>query len=194
MGVLSNLKKLWQNRQEKIEAEKAKIEAKKAEEAALIEELKRLTKKLRNGALPTPMTPDGRIILDKGEEVYLIINNLMYLEDRTSRVNYGGGGASFHVAKGVTLRSMGGTAVPVHNLTVIDRGSLYITDKKVAFIGAKKNVVFPLKKIAACNYGNNELHVASSTKKTPIIVRSVKQSPEAWDYADAVVKSLIAHT
>lgn len=187
MGFFSKIQESLQKKQEEREAQKAA-------EAAALDKIRLATANIRNGsAMPEPMQSDGRIILDKNEKVYLILPGLQYLEERTSRINYGGGGAGFRVAKGVTLRIGGGTAMPVHQLQVVDNGSLYITDKKVMFAGTNKSVVFPIKKIVECNRTKAGLHIASSTKKTPIIVVNNGNHPEAWDYADASLKALIAH-
>lgn len=185
MGIFSFITDALKKRKEAEEARKAAIVAER-------EKWRARAFNLRNGTLPEPMQPDGRIILENGEQVYMRITGISYLEERTSRVNYGGGGASFHVAKGVTIRSGGGTAVPVRQLQIVDSGSIYITNKKVVFIGGRKNIVFPTKKIVACSYGPKELHIASSTKITPIIVTAKNLYPEVWECADATIKALVA--
>ncbi len=187
MGILSKIQESFGKSQEERDTQKD------AESIAL-ERLRQGTQNIRNGiAMPEPMQPDGRLILEQGENVYLILPGMSYLEERTKRVNYGGAGASVRVVKGVSIRAGGGTAVPVRNIEVVDNGTLYITNKNVTFIGAKNNMVLPLKKIISCDCNPNELHIASSTKKTPLILRSIKPHPEVMDYADASIKSLIAH-
>lgn len=189
MSILSNLVNDLKKKQEKDMAEKSA-------EAAQIELCRQMIHDIRyNGVTPTPMQLDGKItieiILEKDEKIYFILPGLLYLEACTSSANFNGS-VRFNVAGSVTIGA-GGTPKQTNKLEIVDTGSLYITNKKVVFLGSKKNVVIPIKRIVACNYSSNGLYIASSIKDTPLIVRESKPHPFVWDGVDAVLKVLITH-
>jgi hypothetical protein len=107
--------------------------------------LKRLTS-IKDGKLPS-LTTD--ILLKKGEVCHYEIPSDL-IEER-SRTKYVGGtqGVSFRIAKGVYYRVGGfkGERIVDTFKQITDNGTLYITNKRIIFLGAKKNVTYPLDKI-----------------------------------------------
>lgn len=95
---------------------------------------------------PSPM------IMKKGETVTIVMNNISFMESRSVRQTIGGyGGPSFRVAKGVSFRFGGVSARSVSHeeLKKIDRGSLVLTNKRLAFLGSMRTINIDLRKIVA---------------------------------------------
>lgn len=92
-------------------------------------------------------TPD--ILLKEGEHCHYEIPCDL-IEER-SRTKYVGGtqGVSFRITKGVYYRVGGfkGERIVDTFKETTDSGTLYITNKRVIFVGAKKNVTYTLNKI-----------------------------------------------
>lgn len=89
-------------------------------------------------------------ILLKANEICHFATPVQLMEELTKTRYVGGSsGVSFRVAKGVTLRSgsFRGQAVKESYKKVTDGGTLYVTNKKVLFVGAGKNVSYPMSKI-----------------------------------------------
>lgn len=101
---------------------------------------------IRKGILPQ-LTTD--IILKRGEVChYEVICGL--IEERT-KTRYEGksNGISIRLTKGVYYRigkNKGEKIIDTYS-TVTDKGYLYITNKRVIFVGGKKNVTYPINKI-----------------------------------------------
>lgn len=107
--------------------------------------LKRLTS-IKDGNLPVL---NADILMKKGEQCHYEISSEL-IEEKT-RTRYVGGtqGVSFRIMKGVSYRVGGfkGERVVDTFQKVTDVGTLYITNKKIVFVGARKNVTYPLNKI-----------------------------------------------
>jgi hypothetical protein len=106
----------------------------------------RMLTELSKGTLPVLKTN----ILLKQNEVCHFATPAQLLEELT-RTHYVGGssGVGFRVAKGVTFRtgSFRGSPIKESFPKITDSGTLYVTNKKVLFVGTKKNVSYPIKKI-----------------------------------------------
>lgn len=107
-----------------------------------LERLRRFTA-LKDGRLPVL---HADILLKKGETCHFEVP--CELMEEVTRTRYTGGsqGVSFRIAKGVYYRVGGFQGKPVRETynEVTDRGTLYITNKRIIFVGAKKNVTYPL--------------------------------------------------
>ncbi len=112
---------------------------------AQLERLKRFTA-IKNGQLPVL---EADILLRKGELCHF--EAPCELVEEVTRTRYVGGsqGVSIRIAKGVYYRVGGFKGQPVEEThkQVTDRGTLYITNKRIIFVGAKKNVTYPLNSI-----------------------------------------------
>jgi hypothetical protein len=101
--------------------------------------------------------PDLKVdILLKKNEICHFVTSAQLMEEKTKTRYVGGSqGVSFRVAKGVTFRSgsFRGRAIKETNKEVTDTGILYVTNKRVLFVGNKKNVSYPINKILdICKY------------------------------------------
>src|SRR5690606_2881585 len=102
---------------------------------------------IENGELPT-IIPD--INIQKSESLYFK-TSVKWLEQRrvTKRINYGGPTARIKIAKGVYYRmgSIGVQKVSEDVWQTIDSGQLYLTNKRLIFMGEKGNKIIQLNKI-----------------------------------------------
>lgn len=92
---------------------------------------------------PTAMEERPPIQPRKGERVFLVLDGAILVEPRRQRGQYQAGtaGVSFRVMKGVTFRTGGirGSYTPGPEVaTVIDQGSITITNQRVVFQGDKQ--------------------------------------------------------
>jgi len=101
---------------------------------------------LAQGILPTIQV---NILLKGGEVCHFAIPAQLLEELSKTRYVGSSSGVSFRVAKGVTFRtgSFRGTPIRESYQKVTDTGILYVTNKKVIFVGQKKNATYPLNKI-----------------------------------------------
>lgn len=115
--------------------------------------------KINSGAIKVKVirakTP---IILQGNEEALCVLPDIYLLELRAVRVNRGGyGGASFRVAKGVSIHlgQYGSRGESHPEMRQIDRGTLVITNKRFIYCGAVKTVDIALNKILQIDPGDD---------------------------------------
>jgi hypothetical protein len=119
--------------------------------------------------LPLPTIQPG-IIIQKSEQCYFQISNVNWYELRSirQRVSYSGYSTSFRVAKGFYLRS--GSYSPrsysVDQMTLIDSGTVYLTNKRIIFTGSKKNLNIRLEKILNITPYSDGLEIDKETGKS----------------------------
>lgn len=127
--------------------------------------LKRLSA-IQDGKLPIL---DADILLRKKEVChYEIPTSLIEEKSRTKFVG-GSQGVSIRIAKGVSYRVggfKGERIVETFNETT-DSGSLYITNKRVIFVGGKKNVTYPINKIINISKYSDAIHFQKENEKKP---------------------------
>jgi hypothetical protein len=90
------------------------------------------------------------VILKKNEEALCVLPSIYLCETRAVRVNKGGyGGASFRVAKGVSvhLGQYGGRSESHPEMRRVDEGTLVVTNKRFIYCGRIKTVQVDLRKI-----------------------------------------------
>jgi hypothetical protein len=122
---------------------------------------------IENGQ-PRPMSVD--IALQKGEEAYFMTAaRWAELRTKTVQVSYSGPTASIRIMKGVRWRV--GTITPhritEEQFTVLDSGRLYITNKRVIFRGAKRNVALPLKALLGIRVFADGIQLEKATGRSP---------------------------
>ena len=113
-------------------------------------------------------TVSSPAILKKNEEAYLSLPNITLSEPRAVRVSKSAGtGASFRVAKGMTVHSGGGQSRSVSHdeIMAIDKGTFVITNKRIIFVGSKKSVNIDLKKILAINIFKDGISIQRENKQ-----------------------------
>lgn len=110
------------------------------------------------------------IILSRNEFCYFV-NNADIFETRkiTKRVSYGGPTMRVKIAKGIYYRAgdLGVKAQSEEKLTFIDSGKLYITNKRLLFVGSKQNKPVYLNKILDYRVYDNGLEVSKDSGKSP---------------------------
>lgn len=95
--------------------------------------------RIENGELPAIPVP---INLQKNETCHATANASWHeMRTRTERINYGGPVASIRICKGLRYRvgSVQVQRITRDEMVELDRGLLYITNKRVIFHGTKKN-------------------------------------------------------
>jgi hypothetical protein len=142
---------------------------------------------LENLELPT-IQPD--IALQKSESCYFQISNVNWYELRkvTQRVSYSGYSTSFKVAKGFYLRS--GSYAPrsysTDQMTLIDRGTVYLTNKRLIFTGNKKNSNIRLEKVLNIQPYTDGVEIGKETGKSPTL-----QVPDRADIFCMILERLL---
>lgn len=124
---------------------------------------------IENGELPTKQVD---INLQKSEQCFFTIN-ADWLENRTvtQRINYGGVGYRVKIMKGVYYRA---GSVKVQRITseqqqVIDRGNVYVTNKRIIFVGTKKNSNIQLSKVLSVTPYSDGVGIEKDSGKSPIL-------------------------
>jgi hypothetical protein len=129
----------------------------------------RLYWQIENGFLPI-LTSD--IIIQKVETLHFR-SNIDWLEQRrvTKQINYWGPVARIKIMKGVYYRigSIGGQRVSEDNWQMIDSGVLYLTNKRLIFMGQKGNKTIPINKILDFKPFKNGIDIQKDSGKSPFL-------------------------
>lgn len=111
------------------------------------------------------------INLQKSEQCYYT-SRIDWLENRTvtQRINYGGPSYRVKIMKGVYYRA---GSVKVQRMTseqllLIDSGTIYITNKRLIFLGSKKNTNIPIAKILSVTPYSDGVGIEKDSGKSPI--------------------------
>jgi hypothetical protein len=120
-----------------------------------------------NGNIPTIITD---ISLQKNEVCYFL-TDIDWLEQRTvtTRVNYSGPSFRIKITKGISYRvgSITPQRVTEDVWKTIDSGKLYLTNKRVIFIGEKGNKTITINKILDFNVYTNGIEIQKDSGKSP---------------------------
>jgi hypothetical protein len=124
---------------------------------------------IENGELPTKQVD---INLQKSEQCYFTIY-ADWLENRTvtQRINYGGVGYRVKIMKGVYYRagSVKVQRITSEQLLLIDTGKVYITNKRIIFVGNKKNSNIQLNKVLSVSPYIDGVGIEKDSGKSPIL-------------------------
>jgi hypothetical protein len=124
---------------------------------------------IENGQLPAVTVP---IVLQRGEICHAVADAVwMEMRTRTERVNYGGPVMSVRICKGVRYRvgSVRVQRITRDELTPIDQGRLYVTNKRIIFDGAKKNTAIRYSSLIAFEPFGDGVVLEKATGKSPHI-------------------------
>lgn len=124
---------------------------------------------LENSALPELMSD---INLQKNEILHFHTEINWYEQRRvTKRINYGGPIARIKIAKGIYYRlgSVGVQPVSEDVLQMIDSGKLYLTNKRVIFMGARGNKTININKILDFLPYKNGVDLQKDSGKSPFL-------------------------
>ena len=94
------------------------------------------------------------IILAHGEVALWCYNNVTMYQEKVQREYVGRtGGFSFRLVKGITYRTGGFKGHPVETsyMENMGRGSLYVTNRNIIFMGAQRSIKVPYSKIIGIN-------------------------------------------
>jgi len=123
---------------------------------------------IENGELPIRQV---NINLQKNEQCYYS-TSIDWLELRrvTKRVNYSGPTFRVKIAKGFYYRvgSVKPQRITSDELQVIDRGTVYITNKRIIFCGGCKNSTISLGKILSISPYSDGVGIEKDSGKSPI--------------------------
>ncbi len=163
--------KIWKNEQEYNEEIKL---AKELEELEMIE---------KTGELPVVYLIGSKLILKKNEILHLHESPVHLLEERSRSYTYKSQSMGFRikVAKGVYLTPrVGGGSIKQTETKIekIDTGELYLTSKRLVFIGEKKTVSIPLKKIFAVEQFADAIKIGREGKQKAEYFTT--ESPLKW--------------
>ncbi len=113
-----------------------------------------IIRELLEGKLPQHITINGIIpfVLQKGEAIIWIFNDVRLYEDKTFK-HYEGGysGVSVRIARGVYYRTAAFKGYPVETTesVLLGDGNLFVTNKHIYFSSSGKCLKIPVKKITA---------------------------------------------
>ena len=125
---------------------------------------------IENGELPIYENPP--INIQKSENLYFKAN-VNWQEQRrvTKRINYGGPTVRIKIAKGVYYRmgSISAKSVSEDVWQVIDSGNIYLTNKRLIFMGSRGNKTIRLNKILDITPFKNGVDIQKDTGKSPFL-------------------------
>jgi hypothetical protein len=129
----------------------------------------RLYWQIENGEVPVI---DVDINLQKTEKCYFT-TEIGWHEYRRSikRIRYGGPVARIKITKGLYFRAADYAIKPITNdvLTLIDSGQLFLTNKRLIFMGDKKNSSIKLNKILDFATYRNGVDIKKDSGKSPFL-------------------------
>ncbi|WP_299435730.1 hypothetical protein [uncultured Maribacter sp.] len=125
---------------------------------------------IENGELPIYENPP--INIQKSENLYFMAN-VNWQEQRrvTKRINYGGPTARIKIAKGVYYRmgSISAKSVSEDVWQIIDSGNIYLTNKRLIFMGSRGNKTIRLNKILDITPYKNGVDIQKDAGKSPFL-------------------------
>lgn len=157
-----------ENRMNEI-AHNLNIEIKHSEQTKRDLEKFKLYWQLENGTMPIIISS---INIQKSESLHFQ-TSVKWLEQRTvtKRINYGGPTARIKLAKGVyyNFGSMAANRVTEDVWKIIDSGTLYLTNKRLIFMGSRGNKTIHLRKILDYKPYTNGVDIQKDTGKSPFL-------------------------
>jgi hypothetical protein len=120
-----------------------------------------------------PLTPMEVTINLQGKEKCYAVRNVAWYETRsvTRRINYGGPTARLRIMKGVYWRvgSLAVNRVSEDVNTLIDSGTVYLTNKRVVFMGPKGNKTIRLSRVLDYEVYKNGITLEKDAGKSPFL-------------------------
>lgn len=145
------------------------IELKFEDKSKVLLDRYKLYWQIENSTLPTIKSD---INIQKSENLYFQ-TLVKWLEQRsiTKRINYGGPTARIKITKGVYYRvdSIGVQRVSEDIWQTIDSGQIYLTNKRLIFMGSKGNKTIGLNKILDIKPFSNGIDIQKETGKSPFL-------------------------
>lgn len=113
------------------------------------------------------------ITLQKGEEAHFATSaRWAELRTKTVRVTYSGPTASIRIMKGVRWRvgTINLHRITEDQVTVLDTGMFYITNKRVIFVGRKKNATVRLSTLLGIEVFRDGIQLKKPTGRSPYLL------------------------
>jgi len=138
---------------------------------------------LENGTLPVVHT--DKLILQPDEVCHYYTNaTRLITKNRVIGYSGGSGGASFRIAKGVTLRTGSYKGTPIRgDVTEESPGQLFITNKRLIFVASKNNFQTTLDKITAIELYSDGISLQDNKSNYAMLL-------VAPEYPYTIIKSL----
>ena len=125
---------------------------------------------IENGNLPVVSVS---IHLQRDERCYLEVPAMWY-ENRTvtRSIRYGGPAVSIKIVKGLYYRAGGYSyeKAASEELKLIDSGTLYVTNKRIIFVGAVRNTNIRLEKVLSLTPYKDGVEVVKDAGRNPLFV------------------------
>ena len=151
-------------------AKKANIDLKFDDKTTLLISKYRRNWEIDNGDLPTYYSS---ISLQKGEVLHYE-NKCSWYENRTitKSIGYHGLAGSFRIAKGIRYRvgNINLQRVKEDKLLEIDRGNVFITNKRIIFMGSKLNKNIKYSSILSITPYSDGVGIEKDAGKSPILI------------------------
>lgn len=128
--------------------------------------------RIENGDLPQVTVP---IVLQRGEVCHAVAQAVwMEMRTRTQSIRYGGPVASIRICKGVRYRigSVHVQRITRDEMTEIDRGTLYLTNKRIILDGQRRNMTVRLSGLIAFTPYTDGVVLEKASGTPPHIVLS----------------------
>lgn len=147
-------------------------------------------KEIRAGNLPIViLAPHQITFIERKNEIIRMYNSGVTLyEQRTRSYSYRprSVGTSIRLTKGVWIRPRigGGTVTQKEEvMKPLDTGDLFLTNQRFIFVGSKRNVNVPLKKIISVKAGDSMIYVARERKTRLEAFEVPRLKVEIWKAA-----------
>jgi hypothetical protein len=135
--------------------------------------------RIENGQMPSIAVP---IALQKDEICFWSDTGEWHeLRTRTMRINYSGPVASIRIMKGLHWRvgSIAPSRVTREELTRLDSGTLYVTNKRILLTGAAKNYQLRYSGVLGIEVFSDAIRIEKSSGRSPVLVLRDPEIPAA---------------
>jgi hypothetical protein len=136
--------------------------------------------KVNDGRLETLDSP--RLLAQPGEAVHMEMGAALLKEVSLREWQGGSAGYSFRVAKGVrfnTGRVRGKSVVVGTEIQIEDEGALSVTSNCIVFLGSRKTVDIPYKKLVGMQVFSDGITLQSSSRQKAVMIRLADGAGEA---------------
>mgnify|MGYP001585472771 CR=1 FL=1 len=138
-----------------------------------------------------PEVSNISILLGKNEKCFLKLEGIELYEDRAIRDTTGGyGGFGFRVAKGISFRVGGFKARGESHMEkrCIDKGTLYVTNKRYIFDGSTKNIDGDLREVISVEAYDDGIKISRANKRDEVFVGDLN-----GEHIGAVISGLVKY-
>ncbi|MFA6158359.1 MAG: hypothetical protein WC763_01910 [Candidatus Paceibacterota bacterium] len=161
---------------------------KKASErkSSLVAEADKYVELVRSSNSLPVIETKGAIFLDQDEHLFLR-ENVELRETRSVRKSSGGFG-SVRIMKGVSVGRYAGSSKSSLEWASLDRGEVFVTNKKIVFMGSKENRTIPLKKVLGIETLSDAIEITVDGRSKA--VQFPVSNPYIWGIVMNIVKSV----